>query len=57
VILATKLGLPMDDEERLAGGSRRYVLSAVEESLKRFSSTCELQRPAVLGLCAARHNA
>jgi aryl-alcohol dehydrogenase-like predicted oxidoreductase len=27
LILATKFGLPMDDEGRLAGGSRRYVLS------------------------------
>jgi aryl-alcohol dehydrogenase-like predicted oxidoreductase len=36
VILATKFGLPMDDEGRLAGGSRRYVLSAVETSLKRL---------------------
>jgi hypothetical protein len=38
VILATKFGLPMDDEGRLAGGSRRYVLSAVEESLKRLKT-------------------
>ena len=38
VILATKFGLPMDDEGRLAGGSRRYVLSAVEASLKRLKT-------------------
>jgi aryl-alcohol dehydrogenase-like predicted oxidoreductase len=38
LILATKFGLPMDDEGRLAGGSRRYVLSAVEASLKRLKT-------------------
>jgi aryl-alcohol dehydrogenase-like predicted oxidoreductase len=38
VILATKFGLPMDDEGRLAGGSRRYLLSAVEASLKRLKT-------------------
>jgi aryl-alcohol dehydrogenase-like predicted oxidoreductase len=38
VILATKFGLPMDDEGRLAGGSRRYVSSAVEASLKRLKT-------------------
>src|SRR5262249_17760153 len=38
VILATKFGLPMDDEGHLAGGSRRYVLSAVEASLKRLKT-------------------
>jgi aryl-alcohol dehydrogenase-like predicted oxidoreductase len=31
-ILATKFGLPMDLEGRLQGGSRSYVLSAVEAS-------------------------
>ena len=38
MILATKFGLLIDDEGRLAGGSRRYVLSAVEASLKRLKS-------------------
>jgi aryl-alcohol dehydrogenase-like predicted oxidoreductase len=38
VILATKFGLPMDDEGRLAGGSRRYVLSAMEASLRRLKT-------------------
>ena len=38
VILATKFGLPMDDAGRLAGGSRRYVLSALEASLKRLKT-------------------
>jgi aryl-alcohol dehydrogenase-like predicted oxidoreductase len=38
VILATKFGLPMDDGGRLAGGSRSYILSAVERSLKRLNT-------------------
>jgi aryl-alcohol dehydrogenase-like predicted oxidoreductase len=38
VILATKFGLPMDDEGHLAGGSRRYILSAIEASLKRLKT-------------------
>ena len=38
VTLATKFGLPMDAEGHLAGGSRRYVLSAVEASLKRLKT-------------------
>jgi aryl-alcohol dehydrogenase-like predicted oxidoreductase len=38
VILATKFGLPMDDAGRLAGGSRGYVFSAVEASLKRLKT-------------------
>jgi len=36
VILATKFGLPMDDNGRLSGGSHAYVMSAVEASLKRL---------------------
>jgi aryl-alcohol dehydrogenase-like predicted oxidoreductase len=36
IILATKFGLPMDDEGRLRGGSRSYIMSAVEASLKRL---------------------
>jgi len=38
IILATKFGLPMDDEGRLKGGSRRYIMSAVEASLKRLKT-------------------
>jgi aryl-alcohol dehydrogenase-like predicted oxidoreductase len=38
VILATKFGLPMNDEGCLAGGARRYVLLAVEASLKRLKT-------------------
>jgi aryl-alcohol dehydrogenase-like predicted oxidoreductase len=36
LVLATKFGLPMDDEQRLQGGSRAYVMTAVEASLKRL---------------------
>jgi aryl-alcohol dehydrogenase-like predicted oxidoreductase len=38
MILSTKFGLPMDDEGRLAGGSRGYVFWAVEASLKRLKT-------------------
>ena len=36
IVLATKFGLPMDDEGRLKGASRAYVMAAVEASLKRL---------------------
>lgn len=37
IVLASKFGLPMDGENgRLQGGSRRYIMSAVEASLKRL---------------------
>ncbi len=36
VVLATKFGMPMDDEGRRKGGSRSYVMAAVEASLKRL---------------------
>ena len=36
VVLATKFGMQMDDAGRLQGGSRRYIVSAVEASLKRL---------------------
>jgi len=36
IILATKFGLPMDNEGRLKGGSRAYVASAIEACLKRL---------------------
>jgi aryl-alcohol dehydrogenase-like predicted oxidoreductase len=38
LILATKFGLPMDHEGRLQGGSRGYVMSAVEASLQRLKT-------------------
>ncbi len=36
VVLATKFGLPMDQDGKLQGGSRRYIVSALEASLKRL---------------------
>jgi aryl-alcohol dehydrogenase-like predicted oxidoreductase len=36
IVLATKFGLPMDKAGRLRGASRRYVMQAVEASLKRL---------------------
>ncbi len=38
VVLVTKFGLPMDDSGRRQGGSRRYVLEAVEASLARLDT-------------------
>ena len=36
IVLATKFGMPMDEAERLKGACRRYILSAVEASLRRL---------------------
>jgi aryl-alcohol dehydrogenase-like predicted oxidoreductase len=36
IVLATKFAMPMDDAETLKGASRRYIMSAVEASLKRL---------------------
>jgi aryl-alcohol dehydrogenase-like predicted oxidoreductase len=36
IVLATKFGLPMDDAGKLRGASRRYIMHAVEASLKRL---------------------
>ena len=36
VVLATKFGLPMDDAGKLRGASRRYIMQAVEASLRRL---------------------
>jgi aryl-alcohol dehydrogenase-like predicted oxidoreductase len=38
VVLATKFGLPMDDERKQRGGSRRYIMNAVEASLARLKT-------------------
>jgi aryl-alcohol dehydrogenase-like predicted oxidoreductase len=38
IVLATKFGMPMDDAERLKGASRRYILSALEDSLRRLKT-------------------
>ena len=36
IVLASKCGLPMDDAGTLKGASRRYILSAVDASLRRL---------------------
>jgi aryl-alcohol dehydrogenase-like predicted oxidoreductase len=36
IVLASKFGAPMDDTGHLRGGARRYILNAVEDSLRRL---------------------
>jgi aryl-alcohol dehydrogenase-like predicted oxidoreductase len=36
IVLATKFAMPMDDTGAKAGGSRRYIMTAVEDSLRRL---------------------
>jgi aryl-alcohol dehydrogenase-like predicted oxidoreductase len=38
IVLATKFGMPMGDSEWLKGASRRRVMAAAEESLKRLKT-------------------
>ena len=38
VVLATKFSSQMDDEGRMKGASRRYIMSAVEASLRRLQT-------------------
>src|SRR5437588_186922 len=38
IVLATKFAMAMDDEETLKGASRRYIMSAVEASLRRLKT-------------------
>jgi aryl-alcohol dehydrogenase-like predicted oxidoreductase len=38
IVLATKFGMPMDGEGKLKGASRRYIMSAVEASLRRLKT-------------------
>lgn len=38
IVLATKFGMKMDPEGVKAGGSRRYIIAAVEDSLKRLGT-------------------
>jgi aryl-alcohol dehydrogenase-like predicted oxidoreductase len=49
IVLATKFGLPMDDAGSRQGASRRYVMQAVEASLKRLRTNWidlyQLHRP------------
>ncbi len=37
-MLATKFGMPMDRDRGLMGASRRYIMSAVEASLRRLKT-------------------
>jgi aryl-alcohol dehydrogenase-like predicted oxidoreductase len=38
IVLATKFARPMDGQGRLQGASRRYIMAAVEASLKRLNT-------------------
>ena len=38
IVLATKFGLPMDGAAKLRGASRRYIMQAVEASLRRLKT-------------------
>jgi aryl-alcohol dehydrogenase-like predicted oxidoreductase len=38
VVLATKLGVPMDDNPNRRGGSRRWIIAEVENSLRRLDT-------------------
>lgn len=38
IVLATKFGRPMDRSGRLQGAARRYIMNAVENSLKRLQT-------------------
>jgi aryl-alcohol dehydrogenase-like predicted oxidoreductase len=38
IVLATKFAMPMDKDGTLKGASRRYIMSAVEASLKRLKT-------------------
>ena len=38
IVLATKFGLPMDDAGTKKGGSRHYIMRAVEDSLRRLKT-------------------
>ncbi len=38
IVLATKFGLPMGEGDLMKGASRRYIVNAVEASLKRLST-------------------
>ncbi|MBM3567745.1 MAG: aldo/keto reductase [Alphaproteobacteria bacterium] len=38
IVLATKFGMPMDEAAGLTGAARRYVMSAVEASLRRLKT-------------------
>ena len=48
-MLATKFGVPMDDDPNHRGGSRRWIVHEVEDSLRRLGTDCidlyQLHRP------------
>jgi aryl-alcohol dehydrogenase-like predicted oxidoreductase len=52
IVLATKFGLPMDKEGLKKGASRRYIMTAVEDSLRRLRTDWidlyQLHRPDAL---------
>jgi aryl-alcohol dehydrogenase-like predicted oxidoreductase len=49
VVLATKLGVPIDEDPNHRGGSRRWIVHEVETSLRRLGTDyidlCQLHRP------------
>jgi len=38
VVLATKFGMPMGADDNLAGGSRRWIMKAIDGSLRRLGT-------------------
>jgi aryl-alcohol dehydrogenase-like predicted oxidoreductase len=38
IVLATKFGMPVGGDPRKSGGSRRYIMQAVEDSLRRLNT-------------------
>jgi aryl-alcohol dehydrogenase-like predicted oxidoreductase len=38
IVLATKFAMPMDDSGEKLGGSRRYIMTAIEDSLRRLQT-------------------
>lgn len=38
IVLASKFGMPMDDTGEKQGGARRYIMKAVEDSLRRLQT-------------------
>src|ERR1700712_5168101 len=38
IVLGTKFGMPMDDSGEMVGGARRYIMTAVEDSLRRLQT-------------------
>lgn len=38
IVLATKFAAPMDDSGEMIGGSRQYIMAAVEDSLRRLKT-------------------